>query len=210
MHVQRGRARRFVAPGNGGVDWIGTLTDTENRGPNGAVVTRLHRLSQVDGNSQVTLVLLDTSGSQASRGALADAKGAVAELCYQAYLQRQPLELIGFSSGNVVTLQAARKPPRDIVPMLDKIGAGGGTPLRKALLHAGTRLKQIARQNPSAERRLILFTDARSRDDFGGIDIDADISVIDTEQTAVRIGKAMQLARTLHASYRHIQSLPLR
>ena len=154
-------------------------------------------------------MLLDTSGSLMARGAMARAKGVIADMCQQAYLQRQPLELIGFSGDSVITVQAARKPPRDAIPLLDSIGAGGGTPIRKALLHAAARLRQIGRRNPADQRRLIVFTDARSRDRLDGIALDADVHIIDTEQAAVRIGKARTLAVTLGASYRHIDELPL-
>ncbi len=155
-------------------------------------------------------MLLDTSGSLVARGALASAKGVVADLCRQAYLQRQPLELIGFGSDKIVTVQAARKPPRDIVPLLDSIGAGGGTPLRNALLYVANRLKQLSRQSPTEARRLFIFTDARSRDNLHGIAVGCDVMVIDTEQSAVRIGRARALAEKLNAGYRHIDSLPLR
>jgi magnesium chelatase subunit D len=189
------------------------LSDGENQAPGSEkplAISQLHHYSRYLPQSSLWLVLLDTSGSLVARGALARAKGVVADLCYQAYLARQPLELIGFGSGKIFTVLAARKPPRDIGPLLDGIGAGGGTPLRNALLHISTRLKQLSRQSPDRARRLFIFTDARSRDKVHDISVDCDTMVLDTEQSAVRIGKARALAKILNAGYRHIDSLPLR
>jgi len=66
-------------------------------------------------------------------------------------------------------MQAARKPPRDIAPVLDGIGGGGGTPLRRALQLASKRLGQLSRRQPGQIRRLVVLTDARSRDALAGI-----------------------------------------
>ena len=204
------RDQGFIGPT---IDWFATLSDCENHtlgSEKPLAISRLHHYSRYKPHSSVWLVLLDTSGSLVARGALARAKGVVADLCYQAYLARQPLELIGFGSEKIVTILAARKPPRDIVPLLDSIGAGGGTPLRNALLHVSTRLVQLSRQSPGRARRLFIFTDARSRDCVHDITVDCDTMVIDTEQSAVRIGRARALAKRLNADYRHIDSLPLR
>ena len=154
-------------------------------------------------------MLLDTSGSLRACSALASAKGVIAELCYRAYGRRQALELIGFSGDSIVTAQAARKPPRDITPLLDRIGAGGGTPLRKALLHLAKRVRQLSRQRSGESRHAFIFTDARSLDVVHDIALDCAVSVIDTEQTAVRIGRAKSLARQLGGTYQHIGNLPL-
>lgn len=189
------------------VDWFATLVDAGRDADQSFSNLRYRSPRGVPG--QVTLVLLDTSGSLVARGAMASAKGAIAEMCRLAYLRRQPLELIGFSGEKVVTLQAARKPPRDAIPLLDGIGAGGGTPIRKALLHTAGRLRRLGRQRPGDARRLIVFTDARSRDSLDDITLDADVHIVDTEQTAVRLGKARRLAATLGASYQHIDELPL-
>ncbi len=196
-----GRSHRDHRDGQAPVAEV-VLADPANRPSQ--PVSQLHHRSPRGAPGQITLVLLDTSGSLLSRGAMASSKGAIVELCRRAYIQRQALELVGFSGEQVMTLQVARKPPRDVIPMLETIGAGGGTPLRKALLHAATRLRQMARQRSGESRRLIIFTDARSRDNLENIALDADVHVVDTEQTAVRIGKARQLARTLNAGYQHI------
>lgn len=204
--------RRKPGLAGAAIDWFATLIDSENHSPSRSrplSISRLHHTSRYQSNPSVWLVLLDTSGSLLSRRALAYAKGVVADLCYQAYLQRQRLEIIGFGNQKIVTVQAAQKPPRNIVPLLDSIGAGGGTPLRNALLHVATRLKQLARQSPAEARRLFVFTDARSRDYLHDIAVNCDTTVIDTEQAVVRIGKARTLAKILNARYLHINSLPV-
>ena len=196
--------------GQDGIDWFATLADPQNtRVKKCPAIRQLHYLSRRGRAPSITLVLMDTSGSLVSRGALSSAKGAVAGLCQQAYLQRQPLELVGFGGDTVKTLQAARKPAQNVLPLLDTVGAGGGTPLRQALQHASKRLAQLARQNPVQPRRLFIFTDARSRDSLDNIELNAEITVIDTEQTAVKIGKARRLAAIFNANYRHIDTLPL-
>lgn len=155
-------------------------------------------------------MLLDTSGSLIARGAMAKAKGAVADLCVQAYRQRQAIELIGFGNSTVNTLHAARRPSSDPQTLLATIGSGGGTPLRAALVQVSRRLAQMARRDPARLRRVFIFSDARSRDAVEGLQLDAAVNVIDTEQSAVRMGKARSLANHLNAAYVHIDELPLR
>ncbi len=205
-----GRPRSVDGLANGTVNWFATLTDSQNLpyGDNAKhTLSRLHYRLREQANASTWLILLDTSGSLLVRSALASAKGVIAGLCYQAYQQRQALELIGFGGDGIATLQAARKPPRDSLPLLDSIGAGGGTPLRAALLHLATRCRQLARQHPTQNRQVFIFTDARSRDVLHGIVLNAEINIIDTEQAVVPLGRARALATLLGGSYRHIDCL---
>ena len=203
--------RRRAGTPVGPIDWVSTVVDPENRLPSDRTTLKtLHRWSREPVASEIWVALLDVSGSLIARGAIARAKGAIIDLCDQAYRRRFELELITFGNQRVDTAQRRRRPPRDVAAMLDRLGSGGGTPLRRAMVHTAARLQQLARQCPQRARRAFIFTDARSRDPIGELSFDAEVTVIDTEQSPIRLGRARTLAGALHANYLHIDDLEVR
>ncbi|MEM7206266.1 MAG: VWA domain-containing protein [Pseudomonadota bacterium] len=211
MAAARGRNIRNGSVFSSSIDWVATLSDPQNHdSPGKPAISTLHWLARGADNQEIWLVLLDTSGSLLTNKAIAKAKGALVDICRQAYASRQILELVGFGNDGITTLQSARKPSRDMRPLLERIGSGGGTPLRRALQLAANRLEQLARKNPEQVRRLVILTDARSRDETRDIALRADVFVIDTEQSSVRLGRARKLATQMNARYQHIDQLALR
>ena len=102
---------------------------------------------------------VDTSGSMA-QGRIAQAKGALARLLRQSYINRDTVALIAFRERSAELLL---RPSRSIAlaqRRLDALPVGGATPLAAALLRA----YELARQtNAHAARiRLLVFTDGRA------------------------------------------------
>jgi magnesium chelatase subunit D len=102
---------------------------------------------------------VDTSGSMA-QGRIAQAKGALARLLRQSYVNRDTVALIAFRERSADVLL---RPSRSIAlarRRLDALPVGGATPLASALLRA----YELARQTntPAARIRLLVFTDGRA------------------------------------------------
>ncbi len=146
-------------------------------------------------DSHLNLILLDTSGSNLNHRALSQALGAISGLYRRAYLQRQRCALLGFGNGKVDILLKPQRAHKQLEQRLNIIQAGGGTPLRQALLDAQKLLRKNRRQHPAESQTLYLFTDGRSRDELDDIAFDCPVVVVDTERTAVRLGRARQLAQ---------------
>ena len=187
------------------IDWFASLLEGAKHHCLNSTHLRYRRLS--DAKREFTLILLDTSGSVRTCGAISTSKGVLLDFFRHTYIGRQSLELIGFGGDKINTLYKLGKPPRDSRPLIDAIGAGGGTPLRRVLQHAAKRLQLMNRQYPTATRRLIIFTDARSRDHIDDLVLMAKTHIIDTEQTTVRLARARGLAESIGASYQHIDDL---
>ncbi|WP_250656021.1 AAA family ATPase [Alkalimarinus coralli] len=207
------------------VAWVPTLTDGQNiqrlrdsniRGSEKGTPARLstlHYLKPQQKPGQLNLVLIDSSASTGSQQSLGKAKGAVSELSHQSYLERQELAIIAFGNNKVSTLLHPQRAPKDIDPILNQITLGGGTPLRKALAQAKELLHKAQSRAPSKNLHLYVLTDGRSNDDisaFSSISAStgAVITVIDTEQHAIRLERCRAIAALLNANYQHIDDLP--
>ncbi len=105
------------------------------------------------------------------------------------------------------TLLKPQRALKELERKLGQISAGGGTPLRQALLEARELLTRQTRLRPAQSQTLYLLTDGRSRDELDGIQFDCPVVVVDTELTAVRLGRARQLAQRLDARLVALESL---
>jgi magnesium chelatase subunit D len=113
----------------------------------------------------VDLVLLDTSASTRLYRALARAKGAILELSRRSYVERARFGIVTFGNDRVDTILAPQRAPHDIGPLLDRIRAGGGTPLYRALHYLDGLIGKLERKH--ADCRIFILTDGRVR---GGAD----------------------------------------
>ena len=153
------------------------------------------------------IIALDCSASMLRQRALSYAKGLSRALARAARRERASLRLITFGG------QAARvhRPTVRGAPLeraLVALGAGGGTPLRGALLDA---LSVSRRQRSTAQQRLFVLTDGRTRAalaDLGTVGRALDTLVVDCELGRVRLGGAREIARQLQASYTHLDARP--
>ncbi|MDG9666997.1 ATP-binding protein [Hahella sp. CR1] len=193
-----GRAQRSRQALSSRPDWFATLVHPDNR-DDGLLEIRYQPRRQ--SRDTLNCVLLDTSASTLSQRALAQAKGVILGLARQAYLAREKLAVLAFGAQRAEWVIPCRRAPKDIVALLDDLPAGGGTPLRQALLHARQLLARQTRANPHLTCRTLLLTDGRSRDPLDDLTWDSPLWVVDTEQTAVRLNRCRQLAQRLGAAY---------
>ena len=170
----------------------------------------LRRRIRYGGGGHLLLVLLDSSGSTLKGRGLQQAKGVLAGLTRSAYRQRWRLAVLSFAGERVDTLFAAGRAPHDAERLLARIRGGGGTPLAVGLRGAMQLLGAERRRWPQQRQTLVLLTDGRYRGGHATLpDLGLDGAVgggreallVDTEQGAVRLGRARQIAAQLGARY---------
>ncbi|NVK41078.1 MAG: AAA family ATPase [Oceanospirillaceae bacterium] len=179
-------------------DWFATLIANRGRWPWSQLRYRKARCGQ----PLLHLVLLDTSGSTLGRRLLGRAKGLVDGLARQAYALREEFAVLGFGNDAVTPILARRRAPKQMRPLLDNLGAGGGTPIRAAIERAARQILQWQRREPGLHVRTYLVTDGRTRESLAGLPSLGDCVVVDTEQSAVRRGQSARIAQQLGALYR--------
>jgi len=131
-----------------------------------------------------------------------NAKGAIHKLAQAAYFKRQSLCLMTFGNAHIETALHPQRAPKNILPLLESIGAGGGTPLRKALVQVSEFINQQSYQYEKC--KLYLFTDGRTRESIGTLTIGCDVMLVDTENSTVKLGLGKELAHSLKAQYVHL------
>jgi magnesium chelatase subunit D len=162
--------------------------------------------------SNLVLFCVDASGSMAARRRMEQVKTAVLSLLADAYQRRDKVGLVTFrgSSADLAlpptssVLAAARR--------LEKLPAGGRTPLAEGLLCAAETLRLERIRDPRRRPLLVLVTDGRatsgadalgrSRQAAGYLATTGVASlVLDCETGRFRMGLAAQLAGILQADY---------
>lgn len=110
--------------------------------------------------------------------------------------------LMTFGNERIEIVLHPQRTPKNINMLLESISAGGGTPLRKALLQVNEFIKK---QSYLYEKcKLYLFTDGRTRDPISSLKVDCDVMLIDTENSVVKLGLGKNLANRLNAQYVHL------
>jgi magnesium chelatase subunit ChlD-like protein len=190
--------------------WFRTLSDPDNiqrrlrREPG----LKLRYRNPARRSLPVNLILLDTSASTLLFRALAKAKGAIKDLSRRSYLERARLGIVTFGNDRVDMILAPQRAPHDIDPVLDRIRAGGGTPLHRAIHYLDGLVGKLHRKD--ADCRIFILTDGRVR---GGADHRtanlerARTTVVDIELGNFRLGRSRYVAERLGAEYRHVDSL---
>jgi len=203
--VERGSHRRLsqrsgashAGPAGQRVDWFRTLAAAATQ-PGG---TR-RPVWRAAPRTRTTLncVLLDTSASTLGRQAQASARAAVAGLAASAYRARERFALLSFGNDRLDWLINPRRAPRTCDHVLDELPAGGGTPLRRALLAARGALETATRRESGLATRTLILTDGRMRDRVADLHLPGAVVVLDMERARVPLGSAKQLARSLDAA----------
>lgn len=170
-------------------------------------LVQFKKIRQRPAPQRLHLLLLDSSGSAAA--SLPLAKGVIAELSRHCYLQREQLALFSFAGERVERRLKLQRAPKRLAPLLQPIGAGGGTPLAEAMAQAQRFIRQIRARQPGCEVQLYLLSDGRSRALERLEKPEAPLLIIDTERQPVRLGRCRALAARLGADYRHIDSLQI-
>lgn len=158
--------------------------------------------------AQLWLVILDHSASTRRHGALAQAKGLLADCFEQAYRQRVRVAVLQTAGERPEWSFQGQRSGRALQAWLDTLGAGGGTPLLAGLAEARAWLERRRRLYPGEERQLLLVTDGRLRELTGLVVPTCRTLVLDIELGPLRLGRATELARRLGAEYRHLDEVP--
>ncbi len=156
---------------------------------------------------ELWLVIVDASASTRRHGALAQAKGLLADTFEQAYRQRARLAVLHATGAQPRWLWQGQKASGQLQQWLAQLGAGGGTPLIEALGQAREWLDQRQRQKPAEHQRLLVLTDGRLRDWPTLQPLNCPTVLVDIEGGGVRLGRARKLAVELEADYRPISEL---
>ncbi|WP_371234605.1 VWA domain-containing protein [Pseudomonas sp. QE6] len=183
----------------GRIDWPATL---RNGRPQRRADLVLRARSRKPG--ELWLVIVDASASTRRHGALAQAKGLLAETFEQAYRQRARLAVLHATGAQPCWLWQGQKASAQLQNWLEQLGAGGGTPLIEALQLARDWLEKRQRQKPDEHQRLLVLTDGRLRDWPALQPLPCPSLLVDIEGSAVRLGRARKLADELGAEYRRI------
>lgn len=181
-------------------DWFATLIRSQRQNPDGWPPQLVQKKAR-RGLGVLHLVLLDTSASTLGETLFAKAKGAVMSIARQAYLKREHIALFGFGNDQVQEWLSRVRAPKEIHSLLERIPAGGGTPLHSALTMAQAYLIALLRQQPGMATHTYILTDGRCRESVGGIQIPGQCYLIDTEASVVKRGRGPTLAQELGASY---------
>jgi magnesium chelatase subunit D len=171
----------------------------------------------------LVLFLVDASGSMAARRRMTATKGAVLSLLLDAYQRRDKVGLVTFRGAGAEVLL----PPTSSVELaarrLASLPTGGRTPLDAGLARARGVLDAEAVRDPRRRPLLVVVTDGRANAVGSGsgrgtppvprgnpfdtaiaearalADQGVAAIVIDTEDAAVRLGLAAELALAMHA-----------
>jgi len=198
-HLAGGRSGARQPGALGRIDWPATL---RNGRPQRRADLVLRARSRKPG--ELWLVIVDASASTRRHGALAQAKGLLAETLEQAYRQRARLAVLHATGSQPRWLWQGQKASTQLQDWLQQLGAGGGTPLIEALQQAREWLDQRQRQKPADQQRLLVLTDGRLRDWPALQPLGCPTVLVDIEGGAVRLGRAQKLAQELGAEYRPI------
>ncbi|HKP61953.1 MAG TPA: ATP-binding protein [Polyangiales bacterium] len=200
---RRGRAN--LAEGRGSIDWFATLLRRRQPGRD-----QLRYRPRRRPRAQHWVIAIDCSSSMLQTTALAAAKGLASALEREARRSGAHVSLISFR-GRDARIEVSSSAGRAVLTQaITALGGGGATPLRAALDSAFTLARRARTTTPGLHRRLILLSDARSRDDLGGLarrEPDLERIVIDCERGPVRLRRACQLAKALGAAYLHLDDL---
>jgi magnesium chelatase subunit D len=166
-------------------------------------LTALHYHRQRTTQTTLNIIALDTSGSTLASNQLNDAKATLYSLCQSIQQQRQSIALLCFGNQQHNWVLLGGKVPVNIKAILNAIQAGGGTPLRQALLAIQHYTQQRKQMNPAEKQILFIITDGRSRDTIDDISLDnvTERYVLDSEKASITLNKARQLAQHLNAHY---------
>jgi len=197
--------RRFVIPAMKHddikkINWFASLSQINSK--LNSKNKKLHFLKPLEKQSKLNIILLDTSASTLGKNSLSDAKGAIKQLVETAYLKRESLCLLTFGNERIEVTLHPQRAPKNIGSVLANIKAGGGTPLRKALLQVSEFINK--KSNQYQKCILYVFTDGRSRESVEHVNIACDVMLVDTENSAVKLGLGKNIASSLNAQYVHL------
>jgi magnesium chelatase subunit D len=196
------RGRR---PARGGIDWCATLLAAP-----WPSFRDLRYRTRLQAPERLWIVALDCSASMLGSGALAAAKGVVQALVGQAARSTSHVALISFRQQGAQRELIARSRRERVDRTLVELGAGGGTPLRGALLEAIAVSRRPAYRGDQVEKCLLLLSDGRTRESVADLRFhfrEIALTLLDCERGPLRLERARSLAAALGARYAHIDAM---
>ena len=115
--------------------------------------------------------------------------------CHQRSLKKAHID------QQVKTLLPRRRAPRALRRLLDRIEAGGGTPLREVVQQARQYQQHLRAIYPELRMQNYLLTDGRSSASLSGLELDGETWLIDTESSPIKRGRGREFAQSLGAHY---------
>lgn len=202
-----GRRGRSTGPSAGVID----TRQAEPDDPIALVPTLLagHARSAVRAGREGALVVLvvDTSGSMAAQKRLARVKGALLDTLRDSYARRDRVAVIAFHGPAAHVIAAPGTPLEQAAAAVRALPAGGRTPLAEGLDAAADVIHRERVRDPSRRALAVVLTDGRISQDGGAahaaarrLSLLADVHLVDTEDGAVRLGLAADLARAADAT----------
>ena len=188
------------------VSWFSTLVNNISK-RNAPADWQLHYKKARTGKAALHLILLDTSSSTLAGQAFAKSKGVVLQIAEQAYLLREQLAVMSFGHEQVKWLLPQVRAPKHLQSLLNETPAGGGTPIRDVIQQAQQYLQTAMAKSSDLAIHTYVLTDGRTTQDFDGLALQGQCTVIDTEQSTVKRGRGKALANALGAEYVHLQAL---
>ncbi|GCB04423.1 putative cobaltochelatase [Ralstonia sp. SET104] len=217
-HVAGTRRGQYVsavpseAPSQLAVD--ATLRHALLRNPTDFAVTRadLHDKVRVGHQANLILLVVDASGSMAAHRRMETVKSCVLGLLQDAYQRRDQIAVICFRGEHAELVLPPTRQVEQAEAALRELPTGGRTPLAHALQLAASTL---ARQDGPTPL-LVVLSDGRANIALNegadpwkeSLQVAEGLAtsgipalVLDTEQDFVRLGRARELAKALHADY---------
>ena len=114
---------------------------------------------------------------------------------------REQLAVMSFGNEQVKWLLPQVRAPKQLTPLLNQTPAGGGTPIREVLKQAQHFLIGVRRKHPAVEIQTYLLTDGRTTQNIDDLNLIGHCTLIDTEQSAIKRGRAQEIAQALGANY---------
>ena len=170
-----------------------TLIQNKGRPQKPADLVYKRLVNQVQTN---TVILWDSSASTLRNKAASKAKGIVLALFEQAYTRRERIGLLEFSADEVRVVTPCQRVNRELITAtISRLAIGGNTPIDRAITEAGTMLKLAQNNQPHALSKLTLITDGYFKRLPVKPEFDAEITIIDIDRGAVKIGQCEKLAQ---------------
>jgi len=189
---------------DGSIDWFGTLI----RCPRPSRKD-LRRRARPSAPGRLWLILIDCSASMSQTGALPMAKGIAQALTLGATSAGAHVALVSFSGEHARTEFVSNARHAHLHGVIAELGAGGGTPLRRALEAALDVCRQPRYRAPHVQKRAFILSDGRTRErveDMAHPCRELQPVVIDCERGAVRLNRARGLCGALGARYFHVDA----
>ena len=171
--------------------------------------------------SNLVVLLVDTSGSMAARRRSAAVATAALSLLSDAYRRRDRVALLAFRGTDATVAVPPTRSAQLAARRLRDLPVGGRTPLAAGLAAAGQLIRREGWRDPARRAILVLITDGRATGAGDAVGqakraaaalarTPATSIVVDAEEGPVRLGLAGQIARHLAAELVTIPGLAAR